>query len=51
VDGITPEGSPFPVGLICLHTSGPAEGDAMVEALAPWYRVRRVVAHSFRSMS
>jgi hypothetical protein len=44
-------GSPFPIGLICVHTSGPAEGNAMVAALAPWYRVRRVVAHSFRPVS
>jgi hypothetical protein len=39
--------SPFPIGLIYVHTSGPAEGDAMVAALIPWYRVRRVVAHSY----
>ncbi len=42
-------GQPLPIGLICVHTSGPAEGDAMVAALAPWYRVRRVVAHAFRA--
>jgi hypothetical protein len=44
-------GQPLPIGVICVHTSGPAEGDAMVAALAPWYRVRRVVAHSFRAAS
>jgi hypothetical protein len=43
-------GNPFPIGLICVHTSGPAEGDAMIAALAPWYRVRRVVAHSYRAV-
>lgn len=43
-------GSPFPIGLIYVHTSGPAEGDAMVAALTPWYRVRRVVAHSYLSV-
>lgn len=44
-------GRPFPIGLICVHTAGPVEGDAMVAALAPWYRVRRVVAHSFLASS
>jgi hypothetical protein len=44
-------GSPFPVGLICVNTSGPVEGVAMVAALAPWYRVRRVVAHSHLATS
>jgi hypothetical protein len=44
-------GQPLPIGVICVHTSGPAEGDAMVVALAPWYRVRRVVAHSFLAAS
>ena len=44
-------GRPLPIGVICVHTSGPAEGDAMVAALTPWYRVRRVVAHSFRASS
>jgi Cyclic-phosphate processing Receiver domain len=42
-------GRPIPIGVICVHTSGPAEGDAMIAALTPWYRVRRVVAHSFRA--
>lgn len=41
-------GRPLPIGVICVHTSGAAEGDAMVAALTPWYRIRRVVAHSFR---
>ncbi len=40
-------GRSFAVGVICVHTSGLAEGDAMVAALAPWYRVRRVAAHAF----
>lgn len=40
-------GPPLLIGVIRIHTSGPAEGDAMVDALAPWYRVRREVAHSF----
>lgn len=44
-------GQPLPIGVICVHTSGPVEGDAMVAALAPWYPVRRVVAHSFRATS
>lgn len=44
-------GQPLPIGRICVHTSGPAEGDAMVAALAPWYRVRRVVAHAFQAGS
>jgi hypothetical protein len=44
-------GQPFAIGVICVHTSGPAEGDAMIAALAPWYRVRRVVARSFRAVS
>jgi hypothetical protein len=44
------QGSAFPIGLICVHTSGPAEGDAMVAALGPWYRIRRVVAHSYRAV-
>ncbi len=44
-------GWPLPIGVICVHTSGPTEGDAMVAALAPWYRVRRVAAHSFRASS
>ena len=44
-------GSPLPIGLICVHTSGPAEGDAMMAALAPWYRVPRFVAHSYRAVS
>jgi len=44
-------GRPLPIGVICVHTSGPAEGDAMIAALTPWYRVRRVVAHSFRAPS
>ena len=44
-------GRPFSIGTICVHTSGPAEGDAMVAALAPWYRVRRVAAHSSRTVS
>ncbi len=44
-------GRPLPIGVICVHTSGPAEGDAMVAALTPWYRVRRVVAHSFQASS
>jgi hypothetical protein len=44
-------GRPFPIGLICVHTSDPAEGDTMVAALTPWYRVRRVVAHSFLASS
>jgi hypothetical protein len=42
-------GSPFPIGQIFVHTSGPAEGEAMVAALSPWYPVRRVVAHSYRA--
>jgi hypothetical protein len=44
-------GKPFPIGLICVHTSGPAEGNAMFAALPPWYRVRRVVAHSYLAVS
>jgi hypothetical protein len=44
-------GRPFSIGLIVVHTSGPVEGDAMVAALAPWYRVRRVVAHKYRASS
>ena len=40
-------GQPLPIDVLCVHTSGPAEGAAMVAALGPWYRVRRVVAHSF----
>jgi hypothetical protein len=44
-------GRPIPIGLICVHTSGSAEGDAMIAALTPWYRVQRVVAHSFRAPS
>jgi hypothetical protein len=40
-------GRPLPIGVIWVHTSGSAEGDAMVAALAPWYRVRRVAAHRF----
>ena len=40
-------GNPLPIGVICIHTSDPDEGDAMVATLAPPYRVRRVVAHSF----
>ena len=42
-------GRPLPIGVICVHTSGPAEGNAMVAALTPWYRVRRVPAHEFRA--
>jgi hypothetical protein len=42
-------GRPLPIDVICVHTSGPAEGDAMVAALTPCYRVRRVVAHPFRA--
>ena len=44
-------GRPIPIGVICVHTSGPAEGDAMIAALRRWYRVRRVVAHSFLASS
>jgi hypothetical protein len=40
-------GQPLDVGLICVHTSDPVEGDAMVAGLGRWYQVRRMVAHSF----
>ena len=44
-------GRPFPIDMICVHTSGSAEGDAMVAQLSQWYRVRRVAAHSYRASS
>ena len=44
-------GRPFAIGMICVHTSGPVEGDAMVAKLSQWYRVRRVAAHSYRASS
>lgn len=40
-------GEPFPIDLLCVHTSGPDEGQAMIAALQPWYRVRRTLAHSY----
>lgn len=40
-------GQPFEVGLICVHTSSPEDGDRMVARLGRWYRVRRTLAHSF----
>ena len=45
LEGRAERGRPFRIGLVCVHTSGPAEGDAMMVALRPWYPVRRVVAH------
>ena len=44
-------GQPLPIGIVCVHTSDPDQGNAMVAALRPWYRVRRVVAHSFLAPS
>jgi hypothetical protein len=40
-------GHPLEVGLICVHTSEPVQGEAMVAGLGRWYQVRRMVAHSF----
>jgi hypothetical protein len=40
-------GRPLKVGLICVHTSDPVQGEAMVAGLGRWYQVRRMVAHSF----
>ena len=45
------EGHPFAIGVICVHTSDPARGHAMVVELAPWYRVQRVVAHPYLAAS
>lgn len=44
-------GQPVGIGIICVHTSDPAEGDEMVAGLGRWYRVRRVVAHAFLARS
>ena len=40
-------GRPLRVGLICVHTSSPSDGDRMVGSLSRWYRVQRALAHSF----
>ncbi len=41
------QGRPFAIEAIRVHTSAPAEGAAMVARLAPWYEVRRMLAHAY----